>query len=508
VSQAKAGPRVIVITGGSSGIGRASAHLLARRGEHLVLAARGRDRLDAAVQECLALGAASATARVVDVADRSLVDALLSDVVTDLGRVDGVIHSAGVAAYGRFTDIEPEVVEGVQTTNYLGTANVARAALRQFEHQEQGTLVLVGSLLGKIATPYMSPYIASKWAVHGLARVLQIEVRRSPHIAVALVTPGGVDTPIYRWAASSLGRQGQPPPPVDPPEKVAKAAVAALDHPRRDISVGLSNHISVAGFRLFPWLFDLMVTPLMETFGLDPLPVDDHPGNVGSSQPDASAEPYGQHDSRPVRLVRRGLNWTAAFVSTTRKLDPTSAGHSPSPGQQVRTDRHRTGRDRIDAAPQPADPTVLVERRVEAGPEQVWDVLGDGWAYASWVVGASRTRDVDGAWPALGSRIHHSFGIWPAVIDDTTEVLLSQPGDELRLRARGRPMGEAHVVITLKSALGGSTVVGIREDVASGPAALIPRPLRQLAISRRNREALRRLAYLAERSSGQRKNHA
>lgn len=314
--QATRGPsRVILITGASSGIGRASARALAERGEHLILVARGVERLEATAAECRALGASSATVCPVDVADADGVDALWRRAVSDFGRIDGVVHSAGVAAYGRFTDIEPAVLERVMATNLLGTANVSRAALRHFTDAGGGALVLVGSLLGKIATPYMSPYLTSKWAVHGLARALQLEFRGSPDIAVTLVSPGGVDTPIYRWAASSLGRQGQPPPPVDQPEKVAAAVVNALARPRREVSVGLSNHLVVLGFRVLPGLFDRMVTPLMEQFGLDTPAVSPHPGNAFSPQPDPVDEPYGQHQGSFVRAVRRTLNVTAGLLA-------------------------------------------------------------------------------------------------------------------------------------------------------------------------------------------------
>ena len=90
-------------------------------------------------------------------------------------------------------------------------------------------------------------------------------------------------------------------------------------------------------------------------------------------------------------------------------------------------------------------------RLIEAPPQAVWDVLADGWLYPSWVVGASRIRAVDPAWPAVGSLIHHSFGVWPLVIDDNTEVLDASPPTLLRLRARGWPAGEAEVVLRLSA---------------------------------------------------------
>jgi uncharacterized protein YndB with AHSA1/START domain len=142
---------------------------------------------------------------------------------------------------------------------------------------------------------------------------------------------------------------------------------------------------------------------------------------------------------------------------------------------------------------------MSVNRRLlHATPEQVWSVLTDGWLYPLWVVGASRMRDVDEGWPAVGSQLHHSVGSWPLLIDDSTEVLECVPGSLLRLRARAWPTGEAEVVIRLEAA-GTETEVVIEEDAARGPARLVPKPMRDVPLGWRNVETLRRLAYLAER---------
>ena len=135
--------------------------------------------------------------------------------------------------------------------------------------------------------------------------------------------------------------------------------------------------------------------------------------------------------------------------------------------------------------------------KTTASPQQVWAVLADGWSYAGWVVGASRIRRVEGLWPAVGSRVHHSVGSWPVLLDDETEVLECDPPRRLVLQARGRPFGEARVSLQVQSHAGGCTV-SMLEDATHGPGRLIPKPLRQLAVVPRNRESLRRLVYLAE----------
>lgn len=136
-------------------------------------------------------------------------------------------------------------------------------------------------------------------------------------------------------------------------------------------------------------------------------------------------------------------------------------------------------------------------REIKTTPARVWAVLSDGWLYPVWVVGATRMRDVDRTWPQTGAKLHHSAGVWPAVIDDNTEVLECDPGRFMRLRARGWPLGEAEVAITLHPA-GAHTLVEIEERAVSGPGAMIPRPVEDLAIKYRNAETLRRLAFVAE----------
>lgn len=151
----------------------------------------------------------------------------------------------------------------------------------------------------------------------------------------------------------------------------------------------------------------------------------------------------------------------------------------------------------------PLTGTPAVEREIAASAEDVWAVLEDGWLYPTWVVGASRMRNVDESWPEVGSKLHHSVGNWPLLLDDRTEVLECQPGRLLRLKAHGWPAGAAEVVLELESSTGAtSTLVRISEDASDGPATLVPRPVRQLAIVARNRETLRRLAFIAEGRAG------
>ena len=117
-------------------------------------------------------------------------------------------------------------------------------------------------------------------------------------------------------------------------------------------------------------------------------------------------------------------------------------------------------------------------RHVEAPAAAVWGVLSDGWLYANWVVGTSRVRFVDLEWPAVGSTLQHSFGVWPAVVSDESQVLESEPDRRLVIRAEGWPMGEARVELTLDARDDGSCDVVMVEDAVAGPGTVVPRGLR------------------------------
>ncbi|MGN6753882.1 MAG: SRPBCC family protein [Intrasporangium sp.] len=139
------------------------------------------------------------------------------------------------------------------------------------------------------------------------------------------------------------------------------------------------------------------------------------------------------------------------------------------------------------------------EKLFRCSPEDVFRVLGDGWSYAAWVVGASRIRDVDLTWPAKDSEIHHSVGSWPFLLDDTTTVADIDAPRSIKLRARAWPFGEAEVTLKCEPAGVGMTRVTMLEHSASGPARLLPQMLVDPVLHARNVESLRRLAYLAQR---------
>jgi uncharacterized protein YndB with AHSA1/START domain len=137
------------------------------------------------------------------------------------------------------------------------------------------------------------------------------------------------------------------------------------------------------------------------------------------------------------------------------------------------------------------------EKIIDTAPEKVWEVLSDGWLYPLWVVGATRMRAVDDTWPEPGSKLHHSAGVWPLAVDDTTEVVECEPARYLQVVARGWPLGEAEVRLTLDG-MGTRTRVVLEEHPVKGPGALVPKPIYEPLLAWRNVESLRRLAFLVE----------
>jgi NAD(P)-dependent dehydrogenase (short-subunit alcohol dehydrogenase family) len=280
-------PRVLVVTGASSGIGLAVAQRAAGAGDHLVLVARDEATLDMTAKECERAGAASTMVVPTDVGDDDAVQRCIAQVLDRHGRIDAVVNSAGVVAYGKAEEVPREVFDGVLQTNLIGSMNVARHVLPVLREQRSGSLVLVGSVIGHIAAPGMTPYAVSKWGVRALARQLQIENRDASGVHVSYVAPGGVVTPIYEQAGNYAGWAGRPPPPAVSPDRVATTIHDVLDDPRKRRQVGPANDFMRLGFTLLPGVYDVLVGPLFKLAALDATrPLEPHTGNVLASQPE------------------------------------------------------------------------------------------------------------------------------------------------------------------------------------------------------------------------------
>jgi uncharacterized protein YndB with AHSA1/START domain len=150
-------------------------------------------------------------------------------------------------------------------------------------------------------------------------------------------------------------------------------------------------------------------------------------------------------------------------------------------------------------SPEEAESSMTVERTTTASRERVWEVMADGWTYSQWVVGNSRMRAVDPQWPAEGSTIHHSIGIWPLLLDDETTVEECRPQEELVLLAKGRPFGKARITLRLFDVDGGGCRIEMAEVPVGAPMGWVPKRLALAAAYPRNRECTLRLAAIAER---------
>ncbi|UIJ34311.1 SDR family oxidoreductase [Allobranchiibius sp. GilTou73] len=252
------GAGVALIIGGSSGIGLATARELLGLGYQVILTARDADRLRDVVA-LLGDGSFSAPA---DLLDASAVDAVVSGILERHHRLDVVVHTAQVMAYGRVEDVPPEVFERTVDVAVHGTANLARAVLPVFRRQRGGSLIVVNSLLGRIAVPELGTYVTAKWAQLGLLRTLQLETRDLPGVEISVISPGAIDTPIYDLAANYSGRHVAPPPPVLAPQAMARAVAECINRPRRSVDVGPTNKITVLGFRALPFFYDRIIGPV------------------------------------------------------------------------------------------------------------------------------------------------------------------------------------------------------------------------------------------------------
>jgi NAD(P)-dependent dehydrogenase (short-subunit alcohol dehydrogenase family) len=284
-----AAQEVVLVTGASSGIGRASAIAFARRGAALVLVSRSATTLADAAADCREAGAQAVECVPADVLDPEAVQAAVDRATGTFGRLDVVVHAATVMAYGRIEDLDPDVFERVVDTAVQGTFHLFQAALPVLRAQGRGHVIVVSSLLASITAPTMGAYAVAKWGQLGLIRTLQQELRELPDVHVSAVAPGGVTTPIYEQAATVVGHTGHPPPPVYTPERVARAVVARVADPRRLKQSGILNPLVIAGFRLLPPVFDALVAPLLKTLAMSRDSVPPTTGNVFAPVPEKEA---------------------------------------------------------------------------------------------------------------------------------------------------------------------------------------------------------------------------
>jgi NAD(P)-dependent dehydrogenase (short-subunit alcohol dehydrogenase family) len=307
---------VVVITGASSGIGRATALAFAKEGASVVLAARREQPLRQAATECEALGG-RALAVPTDVTDEGAVKELARRAVENFGRIDVWVNNAAVTLFGRFEETPPEVYRRVIETNLFGYIHGARAALPYFREQGSGVLINNASMVAKVPQPYTSPYVISKHGIRALGECLRQELSLdgAKDIHVCTIMPATFDTPFFQHAANYTGRAAKAMPPVYPAERVAKTIVRRARRPRRETFVGNAARMLNSQFAMAPGLTERMVATMVDRQHLADEPAPPAPGNVLGPMEEwtgVSGGWEGQKKTRARRIVAAGLVAAAA----------------------------------------------------------------------------------------------------------------------------------------------------------------------------------------------------
>lgn len=250
-------PRTVVVTGASGGVGRATARMFAARGDRLVLIARGRAGLDAAVRDAEDLGT-RALAVQADVADPDALESAAETAEDAFGPLDVWVNNAFTGVFARFTDIDPAEFRRVTEVTYLGYVYGTAAALRRMLPRNRGTLVQVGSALAYRGIPLQSAYSGAKHAIQGWHEALRCELLHSgTAVRTTMVQMPALNTPQFDWVLSRLPRRAQPVPPIHQPELAARAVLYAADHPqRREYWVGASTAATLLANAVAPGLLD------------------------------------------------------------------------------------------------------------------------------------------------------------------------------------------------------------------------------------------------------------
>ena len=286
---------VVVITGASSGIGRACALEFARRGASVVVSGRREESLEDLASACRRLGG-HALALPVDVTDEHGVRALARRAVEQLGRIDVWVNNAAVTLLGRFLEVPPEVFRQVIETNLFGYVHGARAVLPYFHEQGRGVLINNATIFGRVGAPFLSAYVTSKFAILGLTESLRQEVRRDG-IHVCAVLPASIDTPLFQHAANFSGRAIRPIEPISSPARVARAIVGCARWPRPRILVGRGARRMILARALLGPLGERLVARQVEREHFDPWPAPPSTGNLFSFGPRANSMTGGWREA-------------------------------------------------------------------------------------------------------------------------------------------------------------------------------------------------------------------
>jgi len=305
---------VVVVTGASSGIARATAVAFAERGASVVLAARTEESLRAAAQECERAGS-RALAVPTDVTDEAAVEALARRTGQVFGRIDVWVNAAAVIAYGEFEKTPTDVYRRVIETSLFGQIYGARAVLPYFRRQGSGVLINVASIWGSVTSPYVSAYVVSKFGVRTFSESLQEALRlerQTRDIHVCTILPQCVDTPIFQHAATYTDRRPKAVPPVIGPNRVVRAILRSVEHPRRQRSVGAFARFLELGHTVVPGIYSRLVPTVMNLVAFSRHRASPNPGNLFEPMREWNRVEGGWR-STPVRVMVGAGAATAAI---------------------------------------------------------------------------------------------------------------------------------------------------------------------------------------------------
>lgn len=247
---------VVVVTGASAGVGRATARAFGQRGACVGLLARGERGLEGARRD---VEAAGGTALMVptDVADSDQVEDAAAQVEAEFGPIDLWVNDAMTSVFSRVEEMAPEEYRRVTEVNYLGFVNGTLAALDRMSERDRGTIIQVGSALAYRGIPLQSAYCGSKHAIQGFTESLRSElIHDNSDVQVTMVQLPAMNTPQFEWVKSRLPKKPQPVPPLYQPEVAADAIVWAADHDRDELWVGMPTVKAIIGNRLAPRRLD------------------------------------------------------------------------------------------------------------------------------------------------------------------------------------------------------------------------------------------------------------
>ncbi len=248
--------RVVVITGASAGVGRATAREFAHRGAAVALLARGHDGLDGAARDVRRLGG-KALAVPTDVSDAEQVERAAAAVENAFGPIDIWVNNAMVSVFSPVLETEPQEFKRVTEVTYLGVVYGTLSALRRMSKRDRGVIVQVGSALAYRSIPLQSAYCGAKHAIAGFTDSLRCElIHDGSNVRLTMVQMPALNTPQFDWVKSRLPRKPQPVPPIFQPEVAARAIVYAAEHHPRELWVGGSTWQAIVGNQVAPGLLD------------------------------------------------------------------------------------------------------------------------------------------------------------------------------------------------------------------------------------------------------------